>query len=74
RTNWLSRANSALYDQAVRLNVRFIPFREQTPTSAREEAARMRGELDTFRAQNDALLAALKPEIKPSTARKREEK
>jgi len=30
-----------------------------------EEAARMRGELDTLRAQNDALLAALKP-AKPS--------
>ncbi|WP_233094050.1 hypothetical protein [Azotobacter chroococcum] len=30
-----------------------------------EEAARMHGELDTLRAQNDALLAALKPS-KPS--------
>jgi colicin import membrane protein len=36
---------------------------------AREESARMQGELETLRTQNAALLAALKP-VKPTTTRK----
>jgi len=39
--------------------------RGEEASSAREAAARMRGELEILRAQNDALLAALKP-AKPS--------